>query len=164
MLALKATITKTAAVVTSGIVAAALLAGTAQAHSRYDRADRVQRATGKVVITVVKRTQRMTVRLNGKRRYVFRVSTGKRGHATPRGRFKPLWLTKMHYSKKYNMAKMPNSIFFTRRGHAIHGTNAVRRLGRPASHGCIRLAPGHARLLFALVKRYGRKNVTIRIV
>ena len=164
MLTLKTTLSRTLAVVTSGVAALMLVAGAAQAHNRYDKGARVKTAGGKIVITVHKRTQRMTVRLNGKRRYVFRVSTGKRGHATPRGRFKPLWLTKMHYSRKYNMAKMPNAIFFTRRGHAIHGTDAVRRLGRPASHGCVRLAPGHARLLFALVKRYGRKNVSIRIV
>jgi len=148
------------ALITAGVAALTLLAGTAQAHNRYDGA----RSRGKVVITINKRTQRMVVRVGGVKRYVFRVSTGKRGHATPRGRFRALHLKKMHYSRKYNMAKMPNSIFFTRRGHAIHGTNAVRRLGRPASHGCVRLAPGNAAKLFTLVKRVGQRNVTIRVI
>ena len=141
--------------------ASARLAGSAQAHNRYGHG---AKSRGKIVITINKRTQRMVVRVGGVKRYVFRVSTGKRGHATPRGTFRPLVLKKMHYSRKYNMAKMPNSIFFTRRGHAIHATNAVRRLGRPASHGCVRLAPGAAAKLFALVKRVGQRNVTIRIV
>jgi lipoprotein-anchoring transpeptidase ErfK/SrfK len=153
-------LSRAVALVISATAAIMLLAGSAQAHNRYHHGAR----SGKIVITINKRTQRMTVRVGGVTRYVFRVSTGKRGHATPRGTFRPLVLKKMHYSRKYNMAKMPNSIFFTRRGHAIHGTGAVRRLGRPASHGCVRLAPGNAARLFALVKRHGRSNVTIRVI
>ncbi|MEJ2119123.1 MAG: L,D-transpeptidase [Alphaproteobacteria bacterium] len=149
------------ALITAAVAAFTLLAGSAQAHNRYGHG---AKSRGKIVITINKRTQRMVVRVGGVKRYVFRVSTGKRGHATPRGTFRPLVLKKMHYSRKYNMAKMPNSIFFTSRGHAIHGTGAVRRLGRPASHGCVRLAPGNAARLFALVKRHGRRNVTIRII
>ena len=34
---------------------------------------------------------------------------------------------------------MPYSVFFTMKGHAIHGTNHSS-LGHPASHGCIRLS------------------------
>jgi len=152
-------ISRALTVLTSAVAALMLLAGTAHATKRFDRG-----VSNKVVITINKRTQRMTVRVGGVKRYTFRVSTGKRGYATPRGRFRPTRLAKMHYSRKYNMAKMPNSIFFTNRGHAIHGTNAVRRLGRPASHGCVRLAPRNAAALFALVRRYGSRNVTIRIV
>ena len=146
------------ALITSAVAALMLLAGTAQAS----RTEGVK--TSKIVITINKATQRMTVRIDGVQRYVFRVSTGKRGHATPGGTFRPLVLKKMHYSRKYNMAKMPNSIFFTSRGHAIHGTGAVSRLGRPASHGCVRLAPGNAAKLYELVKRHGQSSVTIRIV
>jgi lipoprotein-anchoring transpeptidase ErfK/SrfK len=149
------------ALITSAVAALMLLAGTAQAHNRYEKG---VKSGSKIVIVINKRTQRMVVRVGGVKRYVFRVSTGKRGHATPRGTFRPLVLKKMHYSRKYNMAKMPNSIFFTSRGHAIHGTGAVRRLGRPASHGCVRLAPGNAAKLFALVKRVGQRNVTIRVI
>ena len=38
---------------------------------------------------------------------------------------------------------MPHAIFF-HKGYAIHGTDYVSRLGRPASHGCVRLHPSHA--------------------
>jgi lipoprotein-anchoring transpeptidase ErfK/SrfK len=68
----------------------------------------------------------------------------------------------MHYSRRYNMTPMPHSIFFYH-GFAIHGTSAVRNLGQPASHGCIRLSPQNARALFALVGRHGMRNTTITI-
>lgn len=159
MLTRNSTIPRALAVLASALAALLLLAGAAQARHHADGAK-----PGKVVIKIDKRKQRMTVLVGGVRRYVFHVSTGKAGYRTPRGAFSALWLTKMHYSRKYNNAKMPNSIFFTRRGHAIHGTAAAGRLGRPASHGCVRLALRNAALLFALVKRYGKRNVSIRIV
>ena len=68
----------------------------------------------------------------------------------------------MHYSKKFDNAPMPHSIFF-RGGYAIHATNAVRNLGRPASHGCVRLSPKDAAALYALVEKMGMRNVSIRI-
>ena len=46
---------------------------------------------------------------------------------------------------------MPHSIFFSG-GYAIHGSYEISRLGRPASHGCIRLHPSNAATLFALVQ------------
>jgi len=90
------------------------------------------------------------------------VSTGRKGYSTPRGVYQPYRLTKMHYSRKYNNAPMPHSIFF-HGGYAIHGTDAVNKLGRPASHGCVRLHPRNARWLFKLVKDYGAGNTTIYI-
>jgi hypothetical protein len=56
---------------------------------------------------------------------------------------------------------MPHSIFFTPAGHAIHGSNATRRLGSPASHGCIRIAPANAAKLFALVSAEGLSNTKV---
>jgi hypothetical protein len=56
---------------------------------------------------------------------------------------------------------MPHAIFFTRKGHAIHGTEETKKLGRPASHGCVRLTPENARTLFALVKENGLENTEI---
>jgi hypothetical protein len=76
------------------------------------------------------------------------------GFVTPRGTYRPQSLRRMHYSSKYNNAPMPHSIFF-HKGWAIHGTSAVGALGRPASHGCIRLAPGNAAKLFNMVQRQG---------
>lgn len=96
--------------------------------------------------------QVMRVYVNGKRYYKWRVSTGRRGFHTPRGTYRPTVIKRMHYSKKYYNSPMPYSIFF-KGGYAIHGTNAISRLGRPASHGCVRLHPRAARKLYKLMKR-----------
>lgn len=106
--------------------------------------------------------QRMTVKVNGRYYGTWRVSTARRGYRTPRGTFRPKRLARMHYSSIYHNSPMPHSIFF-RGGYAIHGTGAVSRLGRPASHGCVRLHPSNAAKLFSLVKRYGMRNTRIRI-
>ncbi len=118
---------------------------------------------GRIVIQIDKSTQRMTVFVDGEKRHVFKVSTGKQGHATPSGSFRVLLMKEMHYSRKYDNAPMPNSLFFTNRGHAIHATTSVRNLGRPASHGCVRLSPRDAKALYDLVERSGKGGVTIKI-
>lgn len=105
-------------------------------------------------------SQRMTVKVNGKVQHRWRVSTGRAPYYTPTGTYRPKRLERSWYSRKYDMAPMPYSIFF-RGGYAVHGTNAVGRLGRPASHGCVRLAPGNARKLFNLVSQYGMSNSRI---
>ena len=85
------------------------------------------------------------------------------GYQTPGGTFEPLWLSKMHFSSIYENAPMPHAVFFDG-GYAIHGTLEVKRLGRPVSHGCVRLAPRNAKLLFNLIQRVGKKeNVMIHI-
>lgn len=94
--------------------------------------------------------------------YEWEVSTARRGYYTPRGVFQPTRLAKMHYSKKYDNAPMPNSIFFLG-GYAIHATYDVKNLGRPASHGCVRLHPQNAQWLFQLVNEYGAENTFIQI-
>jgi hypothetical protein len=86
--------------------------------------------------------------------YSWPVSTARAGYSTPRGFYAPTGMQLMHYSRKYHMSPMPYSIFF-RGGYAIHGTYATGALGRPASHGCVRLAPGNARLLYGIVQREG---------
>src|SRR5829696_6346948 len=93
-------------------------------------------ATASVLVTVNKATQRMTVLVDGETRYSWPVSTGMKGYATPAGTFRPFRLEEEHYSKEWDDAPMTHSIFFTPAGHAIHGSNATRRLGSPASHGC----------------------------
>ena len=107
-------------------------------------------------------TQTMTINIDGNLYATWRVSTARSGYYTPRGRFKPYLLKKMHFSRKYDNSPMPNSIFF-RGGYAIHGTNYVKSLGRPASHGCIRLAPSNARKLYGLVQQYGMRKTRITI-
>jgi lipoprotein-anchoring transpeptidase ErfK/SrfK len=116
-----------------------------------------------VVISVDKTSQRMTVSVDGQERYSWPVSTGMSGYATPSGAFSPSRLAKIHYSREWDDAPMPHSIFFTDAGHAIHGSNAVSRLGTPASHGCVRLSPSHARMLFELVQAQGPANTRIEV-
>lgn len=98
--------------------------------------------------------QRLTVVENGKTKYAWAISSGRRGFATPTGTFHPQWAAKMWYSRQYEDAPMPNAVFF-HRGTAFHGTSAVGLLGQPASHGCVRLAPGNAAALFKLVHKHG---------
>jgi lipoprotein-anchoring transpeptidase ErfK/SrfK len=101
-------------------------------------------------------TQSMSVNVNGSHYASWRVSTGRRGFETPTGSYSVKRMARMHYSKKYDNAPMPHAMFYTG-GIAIHGTNSVHKLGRPASHGCVRLAQGNAAQLFNLVQRYGRR-------
>jgi hypothetical protein len=86
--------------------------------------------------------------------YSWPVSTARSGYRTPRGVFHAQALQRMHYSSKYHMSPMPNSIFFAG-GYAIHGTYETRSLGRPASHGCVRLSPGNAATLYQMVQAEG---------
>ncbi len=104
--------------------------------------------------------QTMTVKKHGRVVHRWKVSTARRGYVTPRGTWRPKRMHKMWHSRKYNMSPMPYSIFY-HRGYAIHGTNAISRLGRPASHGCVRLHPSNAKKLFSLVKAVGPGNVRI---
>ncbi|HEV7910995.1 MAG TPA: L,D-transpeptidase [Methylocella sp.] len=86
--------------------------------------------------------------------YDWRISTARSGYRTPRGTYRPYQLLRIHYSHKYHMSPMPYSIFFAG-GYAIHGTYETASLGRPVSHGCIRLAPGNAARLFHMVQVEG---------
>jgi lipoprotein-anchoring transpeptidase ErfK/SrfK len=104
-----------------------------------------------IVVTVNKSAQRLTVAVDGSERYTWPVSTGRWGYSTPNGSYRPQRLERKWFSRKYDMSPMPYSIFFNE-GYAIHGSYEVSRLGRPASHGCIRLSPSNAAVLFALVK------------
>ena len=83
--------------------------------------------------------------------YDWRISTARSGYRTPRGTYRPYMLQRSHFSHKYHMSPMPYSIFFAG-GYAIHGTYETGSLGRPASHGCIRLAPGNAATFFTWYK------------
>ena len=115
-----------------------------------------------VVATVSFSTQTMQVTIAGRRTYDWPVSTARKGYVTPTGSFKPTRMHRMWYSKKYDNAPMPHSVFF-HGGCAVHATDAVKRLGRPASHGCIRLHPDAAADFYALVRLYGPSNTRIVI-
>jgi hypothetical protein len=115
----------------------------------------------KILILIDKLTQQMKILVNNLERYVWDVSTGVRAYDTPSGSYAARSMNEMWYSRQWDDAPMPHAIFFTKKGHAIHGTAETTKLGRPASHGCVRLAPDNARTLFALVKEIGLKNTEI---
>ena len=107
-------------------------------------------------------SQRMEVLVDGVQQYDWQVSTARKGYVTPKGTFKPQAMYQKYYSHKYHNSPMPNSIFFNG-GYAVHGTNAVKNLGQPASHGCIRLDPKNAATLYSLVTQHGKSNTRIVI-
>jgi lipoprotein-anchoring transpeptidase ErfK/SrfK len=119
------------------------------------------RAQAEIYISINKAAQRMTVVVDGRPRYNWAVSTGL-GGGPPSGTFRPQRMERQWFSRKYDWSPMPHSIFFYH-GFAIHGTNYVSRLGRRASHGCVRLHPANAATLFALVKAHGMGRTTIAI-
>ena len=88
-----------------------------------------------LVIEVDKSAQTLTVSRAGETLHTWPVSTGKGGYTTPSGNFTAVRMEVDHYSKEWDDAPMPHSIFFTKRGHAIHGSFEVKRLGSPVSHG-----------------------------
>jgi hypothetical protein len=113
-----------------------------------------------LLIHIDKSAQRMTVVQDGETLYVWPVSTGIARYDTPAGEFKPFRMERDHFSREWDDAPMPYSIFFTMKGHAIHGTNH-RSLGRPASHGCVRLSVAHAARLWTLVRREKMANTRV---
>ena len=118
-------------------------------------------AQAAVLVTIDKSAQQMTVAVDGRPLYQWPVSTGKAGYDTPNGKFKAFRMERDHFSKEWDEAPMPFSIFFTPKGHAIHGSLDVKRLGTAASHGCVRLLPANAEKLFALVEQEGVLNTTV---
>lgn len=120
-------------------------------------------ADAAVQITIDKNNQQMTVAVDGVERYTWPVSSGLPAHETPNGSFRAFRMEADHYSKEWDDAPMPHSIFFTKVGHAIHGTDSVGKLGSPASHGCVRLSRDNAATLYALVEKEGVLNTTVSL-
>ncbi|MFN4101714.1 MAG: L,D-transpeptidase [Pararhodobacter sp.] len=116
-----------------------------------------------IVARVSVASQTMHVYVDGMLRYEWPVSTARSGKITPRGEWTPQWLSRWHRSSRYNNTPMPYAIFYD--GHyAIHATEAVSRLGRPDSAGCVRLHPDNASLLFAMVREEGMENMRVVVV
>lgn len=116
----------------------------------------------KLVATVDISTQTMTVTHRGIVKYRWKVSTARRGKVTPTGTWTAKWLSRNHRSSRYNNAPMPYSIFYNG-NYAVHGTNQVSRLGRPASAGCVRLHVDNAAILYRLAQQEGLRNTRIVI-
>jgi lipoprotein-anchoring transpeptidase ErfK/SrfK len=108
-------------------------------------------------------TQTMTVSRYGHVIHIWRVSTARKGYFTPRGNYRPTRMHKMWYSRKYDMSPMPYSVFY-HGGYAIHGTGSVKQLGRPASHGCVRLDTANAAQFYSLVQEVGPSDTRIIVV
>ncbi len=123
----------------------------------------LQAADANILVAVDKSRQMMTVSKDGQTLYQWPVSTGRRGYDTPNGTFRAFRMEKDHFSKEWDDAPMPNSIFFTKIGHAIHGYLDTKNIGRPASHGCVRLSPEHAKVLYAMVEKDGVLNTTVTL-
>jgi hypothetical protein len=120
-------------------------------------------ARADILISIDKSTQQMAVTVEGSQRYVWPVSTGRPGYDTPSGTFRPNRMDADHYSQEWDNAPMPHTIFFDLQGHAVHGFFDVKHLGLAVSHGCVRLAPENATVLFDLVKAEGMANTTVVI-
>jgi hypothetical protein len=116
-----------------------------------------------VTIAIDKSSQTMTVSVDGAERYSWPVSTGRPGYDTPNGTFKPNRMDADHFSQEWDNAPMPHAIFFDMHGHAVHGFFDVKHLGLPVSHGCVRLAPPNATILFGLVKAEGMANTIVTV-
>jgi len=107
--------------------------------------------------------QRMRVYVDGKKKFTWRVSTGRRGWETKPGAYTPFKMKKRFYSKRWKM-RLPYLIWIGGDGTAIHGTDYSSRLGRRASHGCIRLSIANARRFYGLVERYGMWGTRVEVV
>jgi lipoprotein-anchoring transpeptidase ErfK/SrfK len=116
-----------------------------------------------IVINIDKTKQKMTIFLGGVKKYEWPVSTGKGGYSTPSGTYTATSMNEIWYSKQWDNAPMPHSIFFIKDGHAIHGSYEVKNLGKPVSHGCVRIAPENAATLYALVAKNGLENTQVML-
>ena len=114
-----------------------------------------------VLVTIDKSTQHMRVEVDNALRWIWPISTGQPAHDTPNGRYTAFRMEADHFSKEWDDAPMPHSIFFTPKGHAVHGYLNTRRIGSPASHGCVRLEPANAARLYALVEKEGLPNTKV---
>jgi hypothetical protein len=118
-------------------------------------------ATAGLLITIDKAQQRMIVAKDDMPLYDWPVSTGQRNYDTPDGVYQPFRMEARHFSREWDDAPMPHSIFFTKIGHAIHGSYDIKRLGHPASHGCVRLHPDNAAILYKLVRAEKMANTRV---
>ena len=104
---------------------------------------------GPLLLIVNLSSQRAMLYRNGVPVAASTVSTGRPGYRTPTGVFTILQKHVEHYSTTYDNAPMPYMQRLTWRGIALH---AGQLPGYPASHGCIRLPNGFARLLYGVTR------------
>jgi lipoprotein-anchoring transpeptidase ErfK/SrfK len=112
-----------------------------------------KKAGSTILININKAKQKMTVFVDGIQKYDWPISTGRAGYSTPSGTYTATSMNEIWYSKEWDNSQMPHSIFFIKDGHAVHGSYEVKNLGKPVSHGCVRIAPENATALYALGRR-----------
>jgi lipoprotein-anchoring transpeptidase ErfK/SrfK len=120
-----------------------------------------KKAGSAILININKAKQKMTVFVDGIEKYDWPVSTGRAGYSTPTGTYTATSMNEIWYSKEWDNSPMPHSIFFMKDGHAIHGSYEVKNLGKAVSHGCVRISPENATILYALVKANGLENTQV---
>lgn len=139
---------------------------------------KVTRSTGgckkdgcSVFAEINKAEQKMYVYVSGELMDTFKVSTGMKGHETPNLDLRPSGPTYRKYtSTKYpegdyqGLGNMPYAVFL-RGGYAIHGTTkgSIPKLGKKASHGCVRLHPDDAKKFYDLVNSVGLENTWVTV-
>ena len=143
-------------------VLAMMLASPASAQTSSDSETQSTGTAGAaVLINIDKTKQKMTIFLDGVEKYDWPVSTGRAGYSTPSGTYTATSMNEVWYSKEWDNSPMPHSIFFMKDGHAIHGSYEVKTLGKPVSHGCVRISPENATTLYALVEKNGLENTEV---
>lgn len=129
------------------------------------------RMTCKVYALVVKAEQQLYLYVDGKLEATWPVSTGTPGHGTPdfdknpNGRIYTRYSSRKYPGGDYEgLGNMPYAVFIEG-GFAIHGTGRGNwsKLGRRASHGCIRLHPDNAKIFNSLVRENGIYNTWITV-
>ena len=120
-------------------------------------------ARADILVNVSKSQQKLEVIVDGAEAFRWPVSTGRAGHATPTGKFTPHMMGRHWYSHEYGLTPMPYAVFF-HRGYAVHGTMESYNLGHAASHGCVRLRPDNAAILYWLVRKHGMKNTKVVVM
>jgi lipoprotein-anchoring transpeptidase ErfK/SrfK len=121
----------------------------------------LEKAGSVVLININKTKQEMTVFVDGVEKFHWPVSTGRAEYSTPSGTYTATSMNKIWYSKQWDNAPMPHSIFFIKDGHAIHGSYEVKNLGKPVSHGCVRISPQNAATLYTLVEENGLDSTQV---
>ena len=129
------------------------------------------RSSCPVWLQVVKSQQKAYLYRNGSLQATWYVSTGVAGFGTPNfdtnpnGRIYDKYTSTKYPGGDYNgLGNMPYAVFISG-GFAVHGTakSNWKKLGRTASHGCIRLHPDNAYLFNRLVRQYGIRNTWITV-
>ncbi len=120
---------------------------------------------------VVKSEQRMYLYIGGSLYGTYDTSTGVSGRGTPNfdkhpdGRVYNRYTSTKFPGGDYNgLGNMPYAVFISG-GFAIHGTGKGNwpKLGRVASHGCIRIHPDNAYVFNQFVRQYGIANTWITV-